>query len=116
MIFDILVFITCVFNVYSLLFVMSNTEKFTDILGHMNYKAKFFSLVTILIITGCVAGLGIYLIYFMIAEYFCVLGWYGSKKKDHVHAGMRGIISILAMIVTELTIIYLYYQIGREGM
>ena len=81
MIFDILVFITCVFNVYSLLFVMSNTEKFTDILGHMNYKAKFFSLVTILIITGCVAGLGIYLIYFMIAEYFCVLGWYGSKKR-----------------------------------
>ena len=116
MIFDILVFITCVFNVYSLLFVMSNTEKFTDILGHMNYKAKFFSLVTILIITGCVAGLGIYLIYFMIAEYFCVLGWYGSKKKDHVHAGMRGIISILAMIVTELTIIYLYYQRGIENL
>lgn len=116
MIFDILVFITCVFNVYSLLFVMSNTEKFTDILGRMNNKAKFFSLVTILVITVCVAKMGIYLIYFLIAEYFCILSWYGRKKKEHLHAGIRGIISIIAMIVAELTIIYLYYQRGIENL
>lgn len=116
MIFDILVFITCTFNVYSLLFVMSNTEKVTDILGHMNNKAKIFSVLAIIATTECIVRLGVYLIYFLIFEYFCVLTWYGVKKKSHLQAGIRGIISIILMIVVELTIIYLYYHKDIENI
>lgn len=116
MIFDILVFITCAFNVYSLLFIMSNTEKITDIIGHMNTKAKVFSALAILVTTECIVRLGIYLIYFLIFEYFCVLTWYGRKKREHLHAGIRGIISIILMIVAELSIIYLYYYKSIENI
>lgn len=116
MIFDVLVFITCTFNIYSLLFLMSNTEKFSDILGRMNRKAKVCSVLTIFAITACVVGFGIYLIYFLILEYFLVLSWYGKKKKEHLQAGIRGIIGIIAMIVTELVIIYLYYHREIENL
>lgn len=116
MIFDILVFLTCAFNIYGLLLVMNNQEKITDIMGHMNRKLQIFSAFAILVTSELIVRLGIYLIYFLIFEYFCVLFWYGLNKRKYLCAGIRGIISIILMILVEISIIYLYYHKDIENI
>ena len=95
---------------------MSNTEKVTDILGHMNNKAKIFSVLAIIATTECIVRLGVYLIYFLIFEYFCVLTWVWGEEKKSSAGRNWGIISIILMIVVELTIIYLYYHKDIENI
>lgn len=112
----VIAFFACAFNIYSLLFLMSDTEKITDIIGKMNRKAKVSSVVAILIIAVSVVWIRIYLIIWLLVEYMAILWWYGSHKKDHLKNVMFGVSGIMAMIVTELTIIFLYYYMGIENL
>ena len=112
----IIAFLTCAFNIYGLVFVMSDTEKITDILARMNFKAKICSTLAILLITVSVICGRIYLIFWLILEYMFILGWYGRRKKDHLKNVMYGVNAIITMILTELIIIFLYYFKGIENL
>lgn len=112
----IIAFLTCAFNIYGLVFVMSDTEKITDILARMNFKAKICSTLAILLITVSVICGRIYLIFWLILEYMFILGWYGRRKKDHLKNVMYGVTGIITMILTELIIIFLYYFKGIENL
>lgn len=112
----IVAFLGCVFNIYGLVFLMSDTEKITDILARMNLKAKVCSTLAILLITVSVVYGRIYLIFWLILEYMGILWWFGKRKKDHLKNVMYGVSGIIAMILTELVIIFLYYFKDIENL
>ena len=109
-------FCICAFNIYSLLFIMSDIDRFTEILVGISNKAKIYSALFVLIVAVSVMWGPMYLIIWLFLEYIVVLSWYGKHKKNHLKNAVYGIISIIAMIVTELTIIFLYYHKGIENL
>lgn len=112
----IIAFFACAFNIYSLLFLMSDSEKITDILTRMNLKAKLSSTVAIIVVAASVMWGRMYLIFWLLLEYMVILWWYGKRKKDHLKNVICGVLSIVVMVVTELTIIFLYYYKGIEDL
>lgn len=106
----------CAFNIYSLLFFISDTEKITDILGRMNLKAKIYSAAAILLVAVSVMYSRIYLVFWLLFEYLGIIWWYGRKKRDHLRNVQRGVLCLVSVIVTELTIIFLYYYTGIENL
>ena len=98
----------CAFNIYSLLFFISDTEKITDILGKMNLKAKVYSAAAILLVSLSVMWSRVYLVLWLVLEYLGIIWWYGRPKRDHLRNVQRGLLCIVTVIVTELTIIFLY--------
>lgn len=71
----------CAFNIYSLLFFISDTEKITDILGKMNLKAKVYSVAAILLVSLSVMWSRVYLVLWLVLEYLGIIWWYGRPKK-----------------------------------
>lgn len=112
----LIVFFVCIFNIYGLVFFMSDAEKVIDILIRTNWKAKVYSTAAIAGISLCVMYSGSYLIFWLLLEYIVVLCWYGKKKIDHLKSVQRGACCILAMILMELFIIFLYYYKGIENL
>ena len=106
----------CAFNIYSLLFFISDTEKITDILGKMNLKAKVYSVAAILLVSLSVMWSRVYLVLWLVLEYLGIIWWYGRPKRDHLRNVQRGLLCIVTVIVTELTIIFLYYYTGIENL
>lgn len=112
----VLAFFACKFNIYGLLFFMSDTRKITDILKRMNRKARIFSALTILAIAIGAMHLEIYLFAFLIVEYIGVLLRYWKEKKECLHPALRGIINIIIVILVELSIIFVYYYRDIENL
>ncbi len=112
----ILAFFACEFNIYGLLFYMSDTRKITDILKRMNNKARIFSALTILAVAIGTMKLEICLIGFLAIEYVGVLLWYKRKEKECIPPALRGVVCIIATILIELTIIFVYYDWGIENL
>ena len=106
----------CAFNIYSLLFFISDTEKITDILGKMNLKAKVYSAAAILLVSLSVMWSRVYLVLWLVLEYLGIIWWYGRPKRDHLRNVQRGLLCIVTVIVTELTIIFLCYYTGIENL
>lgn len=113
---DILAFLTCVFNIYGMLFFMSSTERLTDVLARMNKRAKIYSVLMIFVIAELVIRARIYLIWFLIFEYIIFLLKYRKKKRECMTPALRGIILLIAIIVTELVTIYFYFYTGVENL
>ena len=111
----VLVFIACEFNIYGLMFYMIDTRKITDILKRMNNQARVSSALTILVVAISVAYTGICLFAFLILEYIGLLLWYRRKKQDCLRPAFRGVILIIASILTELVILFVYYYYGIEN-
>lgn len=109
---DILMFVVCIFNIYGLLFLMSSTERVTDILEQMNLKAKIYSIVVIFIIAETVLRTDIYMIWFLILEYIIFLLKCLQMKRECLMVALRGMVSLIMIVLTELLIIYYYYHIG----
>lgn len=112
----VLVFIACEFNIYGILFYMSDTRKITDILKRMNWQARISSALTILAVAISVAYTRICLFAFLILEYIWLLLWYRWKKQDCLRPAFRGVILIIASILTELVILFVYYYRGIENL
>ena len=112
----ILAFFACEFNIYGLLFYMSDTRKITDILKRMNWKAKIFSALLILAVAIGAMRLEICLFAFLTAEYAGILLCYRKTGKECLHPELRGIISIIIAILVELSIIFVYYYCGIENL
>lgn len=112
----VLAFFACLFNIYGLLFYMSETRKITDILTRMNLQAKICSVLTILAVAVCVMKAGICLFAFITLEYLGVLLWYRKEKKECLRPAFRGIICIIVCILTELSILFVYYSCGIENL
>lgn len=112
----VLAFFACLFNIHGLLFYMSDTRKITDIIKRMNMKANVFSVLTILAVAVCTMKAGICLFAFITVEYLGVLLWYRKEKRECLKPAFRGIICIIACILTELSIIFVYYICGLENL
>ena len=112
----LITFFACAFNIYSLLFFISDTEKITDILGKMNLKAKIYSVSAIFLVAVSVMLSRVYLVFWLVFEYLGIIWWYGRQKRDHLRNVQRGLLCLVTVIVTELTIIYLYYYKGIENL
>ena len=112
----ILAFFACEFNIYGVLFYMSDTRKITDILKRMNNKARIFSALTILAVAIGTMKLEICLIGFLAIEYVGVLLWDKRKEKECIPPALRGVVCIIATILIELTIIFVYYDWGIENL
>ncbi len=111
-----LAFFACLFNIYGLLFYMSETRKITDILRRMNLQADIFSALTIFAVAVCTMKAGICLFAFITLEYLGVLLWYRKEKKECLMPAFRGIICIIVCILTELSILFVYYSCGIENL
>ena len=112
----VLAFFACEFNIYGLLFYMSDTRKITDIIKAMNMKARIFSALTILAAAIAAMQMEIWLFVFLAVEYTGVLFWYKKKGKECLHPALRGIISIITAILVELSIIFVYYYRDIENL
>lgn len=112
----ILAFFACEFNIYGVLFYMSDTRKITDILKRMNNKARIFSALTILAVAIGTMKLEICLIGFLAIEYVGVLLWYKRKEKECIPPALRGVVCIIITILIELSIIFVYYDWGIENL
>lgn len=112
----ILAFFACEFNIYGLLFYMSDTRKITDILKKMNGKARIFSALTILAVAVGAMQLEICLFAFLALEYIGVLLNCRKEKKECLHPALRGVVAIIISILVELSIIFLYYYRGIENL
>ena len=112
----LMVFIACEFNIYGLMFYMSDTRKITDILKRMNNQARVSSALTILAVAISVAYTRICLFAFLILEYIGLLLWYRRKRQDCLRPAFRGVILIIASILTELVILFVYYYYGIENL
>lgn len=113
---DILMFAFCTFNIYGLLFLMSSTERITDVLVRMNLKAKLYSAITIVFIAEIVLRTNIYLIWFLILEYILFLLKYMQMKRECMKPALCGIGSLIVIVLVELLIIYYYYRIGIKDL
>lgn len=112
----LLAFFACLFNLYGLLFYMSGTRKIADILKRMNLKANVCSVLTILAVTVSVMEVGICLFVFITLEYLCLLLWYRREGKECLKPALRGIICIIASILAELSILFVYYSCSFENL
>ena len=112
----ILAFFACEFNIYGLLFYMSDTRKITDILKKMNRKARIFSALTILGVAVGAMQLEICLFAFLALEYVGVLLNCRKEKKECLQPALRGVVAIIISILVELSIIFLYYYWGIENL
>lgn len=112
----IVTFFACVFIIHGLVFYISNTEKYTDILQMMTLKAKIYAVLGIFVIAISVLYGGLYLIFWIVLEFLVVIGWYVRHEKEYVDNIRRGLIGIIAMLVMELLIIYIYYQRDLEAL
>ena len=112
----VLAFFACEFNIYGLLFFMSDTRRITDILKAMNLKAKTFSALTILAVAIAAMRMEICLFAFLAIEYIGVLLWYKKEEKECLRPALRGVISIIAAILVELSIIFVYYYWDIENL
>ena len=113
---DVLAFFTCLFNVYGLLFFMSSAERITDVLKQMNTKAKVYSVLAIVVIAELVVRARVYLIWFLILEYVIFLIKYREKGRECLKPALRGIVLLMAVILSELVIIYFYYYREIENL
>lgn len=107
-------FVACAFNIFGLLFFMSDAENTTDILKKMDMTGILCSCFGILIVEQIVARIRTYFIFFLFAEYIIILLWYYKQKKWNYQITLRGIISIVAMLIVEIVTIGLYYQNGTR--
>ena len=113
---DILMIAVCTFNIYGLLFLMSSTERITDVLGRMKLKAKICSEIIIIIIAEIVLRTDIYMIWFLVLEYILFLLKYLKMKRECMRTALWGIVSLIIIVLTELLIIYYYYHIGIKKL
>ena len=109
-------FWACIFDIYGMLFYMSDTHKITDILKKMNLTAKIGSVLTILVVAIGAMRLEICLFAFLALEYAGVLLWYKKQGKECLRPAFRGVISFIASILVELLIIFVYYYWGIENL
>lgn len=105
-------FWACGFNIYGLLFYMTDTKKVTDVLKAMNLKAKICSVITIIAVSVCVMRTGICLFTFITIEYIGFLIWYKKQGKECIRPAFRGIIIIIESILIELLLLFVYYHRG----
>ena len=112
----VVTFFACVFIMHGLIFYISNTEKYTDILQMMTLKAKIYVGLVIFAIAISVLYGGIYLIFWIVLEFLVVTGWYVRHEKEYLDNIRRGLTGIIAMLVMELLIIYIYYHRDLEAL
>ena len=112
----ILVFFVCLFNIYGLIFYMSDVRKISDILKGMSLKAKIYSVLAITLVAVSVMEIGVCLFTFITLEYLGLLLWYRKEKKECLKPALRGIVCIIVSILTELSIISVYYYCNIENL
>lgn len=107
---DIFAFFACALNVIGILIFMINTQELIQIYRRTPRRYKIAAVVGIALISELVVYTDIYLIVVLAAEAAGSLLW--SRKQENVlHVGIKGITSLLALMVTEIAVgILFYYQ------
>lgn len=106
----IVAFLTFAFNAVGMFLLVSNSETIAAAVDGVNTRAKIYSFLWILVSVISIAYGGMYFIVWIVLEYMAILCWYGRHKKDHLENVIRGILALVVMSVTELSIILLYYH------
>lgn len=106
----IVAFLTFAFNAVGMFLLVSNSETIAAAVDGVNTRAKIYSFLWILVSVISIAYGGMYFIVWMVLEYMAILCWYGRHKKDHLENVIRGILALVVMSMTELSIILLYYH------
>ena len=103
---DILFFLICIFNIMGLMLVMNDGLQVLEVYKDLDIKKKIISFICISFITFLVYYTNIDLVFFLIIEYFCILVYNKQKKRSF---SLRGINSILFVLLTEFVIGMLFY-------
>ncbi len=112
----IIAFFTCMLNALGIFLIVSDTETTAAAADGINLKVKIYSVLLILAAVLSIAYCRMYFIVWMVLEYMAILCWYGRRKKDHLENVIRGILALVVMSLTELTIILLYYYKNVENL
>ena len=111
----ILAYFVCVFNIYGLLFFMSDTGKSIDVLKKMNCKAKVCLALAVFAVAAGTVYLGDCLVAFLVLEYAGLLLWYRKEQKEYLGPALRGISSIILLVFVELSILFTYYYLDIKN-
>ncbi len=112
----VIAFFTCMFNALGMFLIVGNTETIAAAAEGVNIKAKIYLALFILAEVFSTAYCGMYFIIWMVLEYMVILCWYGWHKKDHLKNVIRGILALIVMSLTELSVILLYYHKNIENL
>lgn len=103
-------FLTCTLNAVGMLLLVSDPETISAAADRTNIKVKVYSFLWIMAAALSIAYGSMYFIVWMALEYVAILCWYGRHKKEHLENVIRGILALIVMSLTELSIILLYYH------
>ena len=111
---DILTFFACAFNIIGLLMYMYDTKYLMEIYRGMSHKQKIAGFLAICVVSQIVVYTDIYLILILAGEGAAVLLWNIKQKREYFRVALKGVLSILLLLATELVIEVLFYYQGTE--
>lgn len=112
MMIDVLAFLVCAFNMIGLIMIMTDKNSLVEFYKKMSWKDKILDLLGIAVVAVVVVHLEIYLIVILMIEYFLLLIYLKKNKRNYPNAALKGITSIIFMLLTEVGIIGLFYLTG----
>lgn len=111
---DILAFFACAFNIIGMLTFMYDTKALIEIYQTTSRRYKIAVIVGFALISQIVVYTDIYLIIVLAVEFALILLWNRKHETGNIHAWIKGIISLLALLVTEMAVGMLFYYQGTE--
>lgn len=116
MIINLLAFCSCAINLVGLLTFMSSIAALIDLYKHMSRKHKVAAILGTIAVTQLIVYTHLYMILFLAAEYTAVLVWYKRQNKPCLNAAIRGVVSMILLLLTELALSAQFYYQGIERM
>lgn len=108
---EILAVLGCVINMVGLLMFLYDMESLLELYRSWSIKGKACCLLGGIAAAEIVIHTGLYLVFFLAAEYAVILLFSRKKEKKSKYTALKGIYSILSILVTELIILaFLYYK------